>query len=171
MSPATDDPRSELSEPRAPLALGGRGRFPKSARILERRDFDKIHHRGVRVQRPLFTVIATPSLRGASHGARFGCAVSRKVGNAVARNRLKRLMREAFRQCREGLPSIDLVVILRPGAAEFGRMGLERFASEAFLPALSEAAKKAMTQPPRGRRKGRGKPRSRGGPQASSVKK
>ena len=50
---------------------------------------------------------------------RLGTTVSRKVGNAVVRNRVKRAIREWFRQHRSQLPqSTDMVVIARPPAAE-----------------------------------------------------
>ncbi len=50
---------------------------------------------------------------------RMGLAVSRKVGNAVARNHVKRRVREWFRRGHDGFPEgEDLVVIARRGAAD-----------------------------------------------------
>lgn len=70
---------------------------------------------GRRVAGRQFVLLATPS-RG-SH-PRLGLTVSRRVGNAVTRNRVKRQVREWFRSARSGLGPLDLVVIARPRAAE-----------------------------------------------------
>ena len=51
--------------------------------------------------------------RGDTERARLGITVTRKVGNAVRRNRIKRLVREWFRGVREGVESCDLVVIAK----------------------------------------------------------
>jgi len=51
--------------------------------------------------------------------ARLGLVVSRRVGNAVRRNRTKRLIREAFRRCPAlQHPGTDLLAIARPGLAD-----------------------------------------------------
>lgn len=65
---------------------------------------------------PHFVLVVAPG-PDASAASRLGVTVTKKVGTAVRRNRVKRLVREAFRLCPELLPAgIDLVVIAKDGA-------------------------------------------------------
>ncbi|GAC1321837.1 MAG: ribonuclease P protein component [Thermoleophilaceae bacterium] len=57
---------------------------------------------------------------------RLGLSVGRKVGGAVERNRVKRVLREAFWSCQEELPpGHDFVLVARPGAGELAKHGEE----------------------------------------------
>lgn len=71
--------------------------------------------------------------------ARLGLSVSRKVGDAVTRNRIKRVLREQFSQLQPPPPpSFDVVVIARPGCARY----LEAQGSEALGARLGELMEK-----------------------------
>lgn len=84
-------------------------RFPKSSRLLTRNDFDRVYRFRCKAGDGSLLVFA---LRNDTSATRIGLSVSRKVGNAIVRNRLKRLLREAFRLTQHDLPTgLDLVVI------------------------------------------------------------
>ncbi len=52
----------------------------------------------------------------------MGITVTKKIGGAVIRNRVKRAVREAFRQVRAGMPPLDLVVIARKGCGDLATL-------------------------------------------------
>ena len=71
---------------------------------------------GRRLSNPYFLLLAAP--RADEHTARLGMAIARRYApTAVERNRIKRLVRESFRARREGLPPLDVVVMLRAATA------------------------------------------------------
>ena len=71
-------------------------RFPRSVRLRRRSEFLEVQERGRRVHTPHFVVLFRARAGGGT-GVRLGVTVSKKVGDAVRRNRVKRLVREAFR--------------------------------------------------------------------------
>lgn len=111
MRPGTDDP----SEMNAGYLTGVTARYPRSARVRARPEFDAVFNRGRRAAaNGLFALHHLP----ADHPARLGLAVSRKVDKrAVVRNRIKRVLRDHFRRERHALPAGDYVVVARAGAA------------------------------------------------------
>jgi ribonuclease P protein component len=73
--------------------------------------------------------------------ARLGVSISKKVGGAVERNRLKRVLRERFVPLRDGVPAgTDLVVIARPGSVEY----LDEYGSDAIAERLAELVARAL---------------------------
>lgn len=97
--------------------------LPKAARLRRRREFLQVQQRGRRLYAGQVLVLA---LDLGAKRPRIGITVSSKVANAVARNRVKRWVREAFRAIRTDLPAVDLVVIARKGAPEMGLEGARR---------------------------------------------
>jgi ribonuclease P protein component len=89
-------------------------RFSKDVRLLRRREFLFLQQRGKRQHSPHFTVISSPTRKGYS---RLGITVSRRFGKAVARNRMKRMLREFFRTRQaEMTPARDILIIPKVGA-------------------------------------------------------
>ena len=85
--------------------------FPKSARVVRRSEYRAIQRSSLRVVTDHFIIYARKRRRKSQ---RVGITVSKKVGNAVVRNRVKRLVRECFRQNKEHLPvELDLVLVAR----------------------------------------------------------
>ena len=98
-------------------------KLPKAARLRRRREFLAVQERGTRLHAGEVLVLAQGT---SADRARIGITVSSKVANAVGRNRVKRWVREAFRELQAGLPPVDLVVIARKGALTMGRDGARR---------------------------------------------
>jgi ribonuclease P protein component len=85
-------------------------RYPRSARVRTRPEFDAIFKRGHRAATPVMAVHYLADDRA----ARIGFAVSRKVDTrAVIRNRIKRVLRDHFRRHRSSLAAGAYVVVGR----------------------------------------------------------
>lgn len=90
--------------------------YGKSARLLKRADFLRLTSAQNKKSCKGFLVVWEAN--GLSN-VRLGITVSKKVGCAVVRNRIKRYVREFFRQNDFQLPQIDMIIIARREASEF----------------------------------------------------
>ena len=100
---------------------------------------------GKRVLTRHFVLLVATS-DGASRKARLGLVASRRIGGAVARNRVKRLCRECFRSFADLLPDeIDLVVIARDGSDSM-KLHEVRAEWEGAAPALRRQATEALAR-------------------------
>ncbi len=113
-------------------------RFRPADRVVSARDYARVRRRGRRLASRNFALSLAPrdetrpQVRRGGEGhpskTRLGMAVSRKVGNAVVRNRVKRAIREWFRHSRDVVVEhSDLVVVARRGARDLdtARIGQE----------------------------------------------
>jgi ribonuclease P protein component len=94
-------------------AGGGRRR----RRLSRSAEFERVYRQGRSKANRYLVLYAFPREEGSDEGPRLGLSVSRRVGGAVDRTRVKRVLREAFWQEAERLPDgSDYVVVARPDA-------------------------------------------------------
>lgn len=90
-------------------------RFPRSARLLKPEQFKRVFESGARYPAKFLSAVALGSTEPT---ARLGLTVPKKIAaRAHDRNRLKRQIRESFRQNSPRLPAVDVVITARSGAA------------------------------------------------------
>lgn len=91
-------------------------RFRKRERLTKKSDFQTIFEHGTRYTTENFVIFIHQNNRDIR---RIGISVSKKVGGAVKRNRVKRLVREFFRLHKDQLPdSKDFLFIAKPGSTQ-----------------------------------------------------
>ncbi len=85
--------------------------FQRSERVRTGRDWGRARKARLRVSAEAISISVVPDTK-----KKLGVVVGSVVGNAVVRNRIKRVVREYFRLCRDEFPAGDCVVVIRPRA-------------------------------------------------------
>jgi ribonuclease P protein component len=122
--------------------------FPRADRLLRRSEFVRVQQRGRRVHMAHFVLLLVRGgRRDGRTDPRLGVTAGRRVGGAVQRNRVKRLVREVFRRNRELFPrECDVVLVARPGADRLDYATV-RSELERAQPAIERAVRQLLAEP------------------------
>ncbi|PIE23090.1 MAG: ribonuclease P protein component [Planctomycetota bacterium] len=124
--------------------------------VRKEREFRRIYHRGGRASGKHMSLVV---LRNRGSCARLGLSVSKKCGNAVRRNRIKRMFREAFRQVRWEIEAkagfVDLVVIPKHPSGKYPLDELMAEFAQVAARALERSKQPAKKRRRRGKKGGR----------------
>jgi ribonuclease P protein component len=114
-------------------ATGGRG--PKRRRLSRSAEFERVYRQGRSKGNRFLVLYAFPREDRGDDGPRLGLSVGRRVGGAVDRTRVKRVLREAFWEEARRLPAgSDYVVVARPESLALA----EREGADGVRAALAE---------------------------------
>ncbi len=94
--------------------------------VRSSREIDELFKRGARSADGLLTVFVADSPAGFGDSGRLAFIAGRKVGHAVARNRCKRVMREAVRRAHGPWHGKDVALLARPAVTEAAAYELDR---------------------------------------------
>ncbi len=110
--------------------------MPKRRRLSRSGEFDRVYRDGSSHATRHLVLYSFPRKEDEQRDVRLGVSVSRKVGGAVERNRVKRTMREAFWSVTDHLPARhDFVVVARPEISDL----IEREGTDGVRSSLEEA--------------------------------
>jgi len=86
--------------------------------IKSSREIDRIFQQATRVAHPLIIVLVSATPEGRDQSGRVAFVAGKKLGNAVHRNRCKRVLRASLRRVGGPWPGSDVAIIARPGLGE-----------------------------------------------------
>ena len=115
-------PTNRATERKATTGISADCRFRRAQRLVDQHSFSRVFKKAERSRDKMFTVLYRPN---GSDEPRLGLAIGKKnCRQSTGRNRLKRVVRESFRQRRRDLGGVDLVVLNQPAAARASNKAL-----------------------------------------------